>query len=113
MPFFIFLGTVINAFVQALFVQFMAILTRKFAIGTATILAYVATTIAMVVCLKSILTALVVLITIPAWVYTFIGWFIPSNAVGVISQILAANVCKKAYDITVAKIQMMNMASGT
>jgi hypothetical protein len=87
-------------------------MSRKFAVGTASVLAYVGATLAFVICLKSILLAIVTLISIPSWLIYAIGLFIPSNAIGVISQILAANICRQAYLITVAKIQMMNHASG-
>jgi len=94
-----------------IFTNFLALFGRKYAVGTASVLAYLATTAAMIVCLKSILLSIVALITIPSWIYSAIAMFIPSNAVGIMSGILSAKICKEAYFVATNKIKLLNNAS--
>jgi len=111
MPFLALIWGAISTFAGTLFAQFLLIFGRKFTVGTASILAFVAATLAFILCIKTIILAVVAVIVMPAWISTAIAWFVPSNFVAVISQILAAKVCREAYDITVTKISLMNQAS--
>lgn len=94
-----------------LFAYFLSMFGRKYTVATATVLAYIATTVAMIVCLKQILAGVVALIVMPTWIASFIAWFIPSNSISVISAILSGRICKTAYRMVVAKIELVNNAS--
>ena len=97
----------LTLFSTGIFGFFLTMFGRKFTVITATVLALVATTVTFIVCLKSILTGVVALLAIPTWILTFIGWFIPSNAISVISAILSGRICKEAYRLINVKIDLI------
>lgn len=99
------------AVIPNLFAYFLTFFGRKYTVATATVLAYIATTVAMIVCINNLIQSIVVLIVIPPWISTAIAWFMPSNAVGILSAILASNVCHSSYRIVIGKIKLVNSAS--
>ena len=98
-------------FPAQLFGLFLALFGRKFAVGTATVLAMMATTVAMLFCMKTIITSAVALIAMPSWLATIIAWFIPSNAIGMLSLIVSGRICKAAYRLTMRKINLVAQAN--
>lgn len=94
-----------------IFAYFLAFFGRKYTVATAGVLAFVATTITMIVCMKSILTGVIALIVMPAWIATFIAWLIPSNFIAVVSAILSGKICKAAYNVINTKIDLITKAS--
>ena len=105
------LFTLISTFATSLFANFLALFGRKFTVATASVLAFLATTAALIVCLKSILGAVIALITIPSWIYTAIAWFVPSNWVALVSAILSGKICKQAYLLVQHKIDLITKAN--
>jgi hypothetical protein len=103
--------TFLTSFPAALFANFLALFGRKFTVATAAVLAMIATTVTMVVCLKSILTGVTALLVIPSWIYTAIAWFIPSNFIAVVSAILSGKICKQAYLLVQNKIDLITKAN--
>ena len=89
-----------------LFVYFLAMFGRKFTVSTASVLAFITATIALIFCMKTILLGVTALIVIPSWIYTFIAWFIPSNFIAVVSSILSGKICKEAYNMMTTKIDL-------
>ena len=104
---FTFLGT----FVSSLFTQLLLVFGRKYTVGVATILAYLSFTFVFIACIKTIVAALLAALTIPAWIYTAIAVFVPSNFISCIAAIVSGEICTKAYRMTLTKIKMMNSAS--
>jgi len=94
-----------------LFVYFLAIFGRKFAVSTASVLAFITATIALIFCMKTILFGITAAIVIPAWIYSAIAWFIPSNFISVVSAILSGKICKEAYNMVTTKIDLITKAS--
>lgn len=111
MPFLAAILAPLTGMATNLFAQFVLLFGRKFTVSTAAVLAFLATTLAMLVCMKSILGAMVAAIVIPSWVYAAIAWFIPSNAVGIISAILSGKICKQAYLMANTKIDLITKAN--
>jgi len=111
MPLLLGIFTAITTFVGSLFAQMLLIFGRKFTVGTATVLAYVATTLAFVICINELFSVVMAAVAIPAWILTAISWFIPSNFLSVIASITSGRVCRLAYQVTVKKISLMNSAA--
>lgn len=84
---------------------------RKFTVATASVLAMLATTTAMIFALKSILGVLTAAIIIPSWIASAIAMFIPSNFINVVSMILSGKVCKEAYNLIQVKIDLITKAN--
>ncbi len=110
MPFLAFLPAIGSA-ITSMFGYFMLMFGRKFSVTTASILAFIATTIAFIVCLKSILAAVIAALVIPSWLLYVIGLFIPSNAISMLSSILSARICRSAYEIIKFKIDLATKAN--
>lgn len=88
-----------------------ASISRKAIIVFSVITAFVAVTAAFLVCMKIIITGLVAMIAMPAWLASWIGMFVPSNYAGVISLIMSAKTCKAAYNLAVEKVKMIGQSS--
>jgi len=102
--------SVIAGMSSAIFGQFLLLFGRKYTVATATVLAYMATTLAMLACLRSIIQGVINLIVVPAWL-SMLAWFIPSNAIGIISAILSARICHAAYLVATDKIKLISQSS--
>ena len=107
MPLLAGLFTFFTSFASNLFVYFLAMFGRKFAVSTATVLAFIAATIAFIFCLKTILLGVTSALVIPAWIYSAIAWFIPSNFIAVVSAILSGKICKEGYNMVTTKIDLI------
>ena len=94
-----------------LFAHFLALFGRKFTVATASVLAFLATTTTLIVCLKSILSALVALIVMPSWIATAIAWLIPSNFISITSLIISGRICKTVYHLVQRKIDLITNAT--
>ncbi len=103
--------TRLGSFIPSMFAYFVTMFGRKFAVTTATVLAMIATTVAFIVCLKSILAGVLGILLIPSWILTAIAWFIPSNFISVVSAILSGRICKEAYRIINVKIDLIAKAN--
>lgn len=101
----------ILGFIPALFANFLAMFTRKYTVAVASVLAFIATTITFIVCMKSIIGLAVSLIIMPAWIYNAIAWLIPSNFISITSAIISGKICKSAYVVVTEKIKLINSAS--
>lgn len=104
---FTFLGT----FVSSLFTQLLLIFGRKYTVGIASILSYIAITFVFIACIKTAVVFLLAAMTIPAWIYNALAWFIPSNLISCIAAVTSGEICTKAYRMSITKIKMMNTAS--
>lgn len=111
MPFLALIYTFLQNTVGALFAYFLAIFGRKYAVATAAVLAFIATTITFIICLKSILAAVIASLVMPAWLVYAIGLFVPSNAISVFSSILSGRICAAAYEIMKYKIDLVAKAN--
>jgi Family of unknown function (DUF5455) len=100
------IGTTAN-----IFAFFMLMFGRKYTVAIASVLAFVATTVALIVCLKTIILSVVALSVIPSWIATTLAWFIPSNFISVTSSILSGRICRTAYEMSVKKIDLVTKAS--
>lgn len=101
----------IPAMFSGLFAQFILLFGRKYTVGTASVLAYIATTAAMIFCLKQGLSTLSILLSPPLWLVGVLGWIIPSNFIAITSAIASARICRAAFDMAIAKIKLINGAS--
>ena len=84
---------------------------RKTITATATIAAFIAMTIAMMVCMREFETTLSALLTPPTWIVQSLGYFWPVHATLIFSTLLSARSCRAAYDYAVEKYKMINQAS--
>ena len=99
---------------QALFgigAAIWAFIGRKAAVGIASVAAVVMMTVAFLICIKSIITNVAAIATVPLWLESVIWWFVPSNWVALCSSILAAKTCRVAFEMAREKIKMLNEAS--
>ena len=101
----------IAGFIPALFANFLAMFARKYTVAIASILAFIATTITFIVCMKAIIGIVVGLIIMPPWIYTAIAWFIHSNFIAVTAAIFSGKICKSAYLVITEKIKLINSAN--
>lgn len=88
-----------------------ASLSRKAIVVFSVITAFVAVTAAFLVCMKIIITGLVSMLVMPAWIASLLGMFVPSNYAGVISLIMSAKTCKAAYNLAVEKVKMIGQST--
>ncbi|MDD5272672.1 MAG: hypothetical protein PHU14_08140 [Methylovulum sp.] len=84
-----------------------ASLGRKAIVVAAVVTAFLAVTVAFLVCINLIIASIVSVIAVPAWLTAFFGMFVPSNYSGVLSLILSAKTCRAAYDLAIAKVKMI------
>lgn len=84
-----------------------ASLSRKAVVVAGVVTAFVAVTVAFLVCINLIISTIAGMIAVPAWLQSFFGMFVPSNYSGVLSLILSAKTCRAAYDLAVAKVKMI------
>lgn len=89
----------------------IALFTRKILVATATVAAFVLLTAAFIVCIKQMILIVMALAVLPSWLVLAFGMFIPFNFSVVLSNILAAQSCRWAYDKAMDKIRMINSAS--
>lgn len=88
-----------------------ASITRKAVIVFSVITAFVAVTAAFLVCVKFIVTGILALLVMPAWIASWLGMFIPSNYGGVISLIMSAKTCKAAYNLAIEKVKLIGQST--
>jgi len=88
-----------------------ASITRKAVVAFSVITAFVAVTAAFLVSVNIVVSGLLALLVMPAWIASWIGMFIPSNYGGVISLILSAKTCKAAYNLAVEKVKMIGQST--
>ena len=105
------LFTGISTFFVSIFAQFAVIFGRKFTVGTASVLAFIATTIAALACLNSLVQLMLNLIVMPSWLATGLAFFIPSNYLTVFSLVLSGKICKRAYGLAMTKIDLLTKAN--
>ena len=98
-------------FIPGLFAYFLSIFGRKFAVGTASVLAFITVLIVFVASINTIIGYVSSLIVIPVVISRFISWIVPTNFVQVTSAMLSAKVCKSAFMVVLDKIKIMNSAS--
>lgn len=103
--------TFFTAFSSQLFAQFLVLFGRKYSVAVASILAFIATTVTFIFCIKQLIITAVALIVMPAWIATSIAWFIPTNFIAVTSAIISGRICKSAYLVITEKIKLVNNAS--
>lgn len=89
----------------------VAFFTRKIAVAGASIGSFILLTAAFVVCIKTMVLYVMSLAVLPAWLSAGVGMFIPADFSLVLSNILAAQSCRWAYDKAMDKIRMINGAS--
>lgn len=89
----------------------VAFFTRKIAVAGASIASFILLTAAFIVCIKQMILIVLALAVLPAWLTMGFGMFIPFNFSVVLSNILAAQSCRWAYDKAMDKIRLINAAS--
>lgn len=88
----------------------VAFFTRKIAVAGASIGSFILLTAAFIVCIKQMVVYVLALAVLPSWLSMGFGMFIPFNFSLVLSQILAAQSCRWAYDKAIDKIRLINSA---
>lgn len=88
----------------------IAFFTRKVLVAGMTIGTFILLTAAFIVCIKTMVTYVLGLAVLPAWLSMGFGMFIPADFSLVLSQILAAQSCRWAYDKAIDKIRLINSA---
>lgn len=104
------LGSFLNWLMPTLTAWMVSFFTRKIAVATATVAAFVLLTASFLVVIKQIVLAVMTLAVMPAWITYSIGLFIPANFSVVLSNILAAQACRWAFDKAREKIALINSA---
>lgn len=89
----------------------LVLLGRKFTVATSAIVAYLAATTLMVICLKGLATSALTNLQIPERLYTPLSWVIPSNFISITSLIITALACRGAYDFATKKIELVSAAN--
>lgn len=102
-----FLITTFGGMFTGLFGQFLLLFGRKYSVATASVLAYIAATLAMIVCMKGIILSVLAAIVMPEWLLTGIAWIIPSNFVQLFSLIMSGRICRAAYDAATVKVSLI------
>ena len=106
-----FLITTLGGMFSGLFAQFLLLFGRKYSVATASVLAYIAATLAMIVCLKGIILTIIASIVMPEWLITGIAWIIPSNFIQLFSLIMSGRICRAAYDSATIKVSLIASSS--
>lgn len=88
-------------------------LATKKAVGFASTLAFIALTVAFIVCIKESLNFLASDLPthLPPLVKNQLGQILPTNFVQVMSAIISSMICRAGYDIGREKIQLLNSAN--
>jgi len=84
---------------------------RKLFMVTSSIASFIFLTAAFIVCIKYLLTTLLALAVMPAWVSVAVGTFIPHNFSAILASIMSAQSCRWAYDKALDKIKLINSAT--
>jgi hypothetical protein len=95
----------------AIIAGMIAFLGRKAAVLVMIIPAFLFLTAALVVCIKQVIVYLLTLAIVPLWISSAIGLFLPVNFVIILSNILAMQSCKWAYDKAMDKVKMLGQAN--
>lgn len=89
---------------------FVSFMTRKVMVAVAVVAQFILITAAFVVCIKQMVAYVLTLAILPTWVAGGLGMFIPFNFSIVLSNILAAQSCRWAYDKAIEKVKLINGA---
>lgn len=90
---------------------FVTFFTRKIAVASSMVAAFVLLSAAFIVCIKHMIGIVLALAIMPTWVSGAVGMFIPFNFSVVLANILSAQSCRWAYDKAMEKIRLINSAS--
>jgi hypothetical protein len=101
-----YIGAAFTTLIPAL----IAFFARKYTVAAACLVAFVAATATLIVCIKAFVTTIVTFLTIPVWLGS-IAWFVPPHFLALFSIIVSGRTCRAAYDITIEKIKMISAAS--
>jgi hypothetical protein len=84
---------------------------RKLTVISASVAAFVVLTGALVVTIQALLSALLTVAVMPAWIVQGVGMFMPSNFALVLGSIVSAKAVRAAYDIAISKVHLINSAN--
>lgn len=102
---------VMVAGIPAVVGSILAFMARKWGTAVASIALVVSLTVAMIVCINSILQTVLAALAFPGWLLTAVGMFIPANFAAVLGAIIAAKTCRAAFDLALLKTKLFNNAS--
>lgn len=106
-----FLISVFGGMFTQLFAQFLLVFGRKYGVALSATLAFVAATLAMIVCLKGLILTVLAGAAAPSWFLTFLAWIMPTNWILLFTTIMSGRACRAAYDGVVFKISLISQSS--
>lgn len=101
----------LGSFIPSMFARFMLFFGRKYTVGAATILAFIAITITFIACSIEALTFMNNLLSIPESISNFLGWILPSNLIPIAGSLFSARICRAGYEIGVKKLDIINQSN--
>lgn len=102
-----FLFTALPGIFAAIFAQF----SRKYSTVTATLIAFASITAIFVSGINLILQVAISYISVPGFLLTFVGMFIPANFSAVLGAVVSAKICRNAYLYSVNKVKLITQAT--
>jgi hypothetical protein len=103
--------TFFSTTIPALFSAFFAYFLRKHSTAVAGLMAFAAITLIFISCINVIVTYVISLVWIPAWLLTPIGMFVPANFSLVLGAVVSGRICRAAYDYGVKKTDIIVKAN--
>lgn len=101
----------LNSLLPVLTAWVVSFFTRKIMVVGITISSFLMLTAAFLVCIKKMVTIVLALAVMPAWITSAVGMFLPYNLAIILANILSAQSCRWAYDKAIDKIKMINGAT--
>lgn len=102
---------VLTSGIPAIVAAILAFITRKAGTAAGSIAAFVLLTTAFIACINTILNTVLTVMTVPAWISSGVGMFVPGNFTACLSAIMSAKICRSAYDLAMEKVRAINNAS--
>lgn len=97
--------------VPAIVSSLLAFMARKLGTAAGSVVAWVALTVVFIACERSLFDSIWALVNPPAWVASFIGWFMPGDFVTCLGAVVSAKICRASYDLARDKLTLINNAS--
>jgi len=97
--------------VPAVIASLIAFMARKLGTVTVTVAAFVLMTAVFITCINSVLSSVLSLLDVPAWIANGVGLFIPADFTAVLASVVSSKICRSAYDLAMLKIKTIAAAN--
>lgn len=97
--------------IPAIIAAIIGFIARKAGTAAASLVTYLALVVAFIACNQAIFGTVSAMFSPPAWIANVIGMFLPMNFILCVSSVMAAYICRVAFDMGRFKLKLVNNAS--